>query len=60
MILAGADIKEMKDNTYADCVTRNFLNTWNTVAELKKPIIAAVNGYAVSCSNKNQLDQMHS
>lgn len=44
---AGADIKEMKDNTYADCVKRNFLNNWNTVAELKKPIIAAVNGYAL-------------
>lgn len=38
----------MKDNTYADCVKSNFLNNWNTVAELKKPIIAAVNGYAVS------------
>jgi len=44
---AGADIKEMKDNTYADCVSRNFLNNWNTVAELRKPIIAAVNGYAL-------------
>lgn len=44
---AGADIKEMKDNTYADCVKSNFLNNWNTVAELKKPIIAAVNGYAL-------------
>lgn len=38
----------MKDNTYADCVNRNFLSNWNTVAELRKPIIAAVNGYAVS------------
>lgn len=37
----------MKDNTYANCVKNNFLNNWNTVAELKKPIIAAVNGYAV-------------
>lgn len=37
----------MKDNTYADCVNRNFLSDWNTVAELRKPIIAAVNGYAV-------------
>ena len=38
----------MKDNTYADCVNRNFLSNWNAVAELRKPIIAAVNGYAVS------------
>lgn len=45
----------MKDNTYADCVTKNFLNNWNAVAELRKPIIAAVNGYAVSSESIDQL-----
>lgn len=44
---AGADIKEMQDNTYADCITGNFLNDWTRVARLQKPIIAAVNGYAL-------------
>lgn len=45
---AGADIKEMKDNTYSKCITSNFLNNWSRVATTKKPVIAAVNGYAVS------------
>jgi len=44
---AGADIKEMQNNTYAHCITGNFLNDWTRVARLQKPIIAAVNGYAL-------------
>jgi len=44
---AGADIKEMQNNTYAQCITGNFLNDWTRVARLQKPIIAAVNGYAL-------------
>lgn len=45
---AGADIKEMADNTYAHNIKRSFLEHWNGVAKAKKPTIAAVNGYAVS------------
>ncbi|KAK4336812.1 hypothetical protein RND71_043691 [Anisodus tanguticus] len=37
----------MKNNTYADCVNTSFLENWNSVAEIKKPIIAAVNGYCL-------------
>lgn len=44
---AGADIKEMANNTYAQCILGNFLNDWTKVAKCQKPIIAAVNGYAV-------------
>lgn len=44
---AGADIKEMKNNTYADCIVRNFLSDWGNVANCKKPTIAAVNGFAL-------------
>lgn len=44
---AGADIKEMKDNTFAQCFAGNFLNNWNRVARMQKPVIAAVNGYAL-------------
>lgn len=44
---AGADIKEMQANTYADCIMGNFLNDWTSVASCQKPIIAAVNGYAL-------------
>lgn len=45
---AGADIKEMKDNTFAGCIKGNFLNNWSKIGRCKKPTIAAVNGYAVS------------
>lgn len=45
---AGADIKEMKDNTFSQCISSNFLEHWNRVSKTNKPVIAAVNGYAVS------------
>lgn len=45
---AGADIKEMIGNEYSKVVKGNFLSHWNRVSESAKPIIAAVNGYAVS------------
>lgn len=44
---AGADIKEMQGNTYAQCILENFLADWTKVANTKKPTIAAVNGYAL-------------
>ncbi|XP_011302951.1 probable enoyl-CoA hydratase, mitochondrial [Fopius arisanus] len=44
---AGADIKEMMGNTFANNVTKKFLEQWNSVANSRKPIIAAVNGYAL-------------
>lgn len=45
---AGADIKEMESYTYSKCVSGNFLEKWNRVSKTVKPVIAAVNGYAVS------------
>lgn len=44
---AGADIKEMQNNTYAQCILDNFLSDWTRVAKSQKPVIAAVNGYAL-------------
>ena len=44
---AGADIKEMQHRTFAANYQENFLNFWGDVAKTKKPIIAAVNGYAL-------------
>lgn len=44
---AGADIKEMQNNTYPNSIKNNFLNSWTAVAKFEKPIIAAVNGYAL-------------
>ncbi|KAL8186674.1 UNVERIFIED_CONTAM: putative enoyl-CoA hydratase, mitochondrial [Gekko kuhli] len=44
---AGADIKEMQDRTFQECYGGNFLAHWNRVSTTKKPVIAAVNGYAL-------------
>ncbi|XP_036590416.1 enoyl-CoA hydratase, mitochondrial [Trichosurus vulpecula] len=44
---AGADIKEMSDKTFQSCYSGKFLKDWDSVTQLKKPIIAAVNGYAL-------------
>lgn len=44
---AGADIKEMVNNSFSQVYGGNFLNHWNRVAQCKKPVIAAVNGYAL-------------
>ena len=45
---AGADIKEMKDKSFADAYGTDFIELWSsTITSLKKPIIAAVNGYAL-------------
>lgn len=46
---AGADIKEMQNKTFQECYSSGFLAGWDKVSTVRKPIIAAVNGYAVSC-----------
>jgi len=44
---AGADIKEMKDLSFPGTYTSKFLEGWDTVATTKKPVIAAVCGFAL-------------
>ena len=45
---AGADIKEMSDKTYADVMAEDFITAnWEAAAKARKPIIAAVAGYAL-------------
>uniref|UniRef100_A0A8C6KJ06 Enoyl-CoA hydratase, mitochondrial n=1 Tax=Nothobranchius furzeri TaxID=105023 RepID=A0A8C6KJ06_NOTFU len=44
---AGADIKEMQNRTFQECYGGNFLVHWNRVSTVKKPVIAAVNGFAL-------------
>lgn len=44
---AGADIKEMKDNNMVDNLRGDFLGNWTFLKDVKKPTIAAVNGYAL-------------
>ena len=45
---AGADIKEMQSKTYMDAYLENFITEgWERVAQCRKPVIAAVAGYAL-------------
>jgi enoyl-CoA hydratase len=45
---AGADIKEMQPKTYMDCYLHDFISKgWERVSTCRKPIIAAVSGYAL-------------
>lgn len=44
---AGADIKEMATTQFATNYKTDFLGHWTKVTSIRKPIIAAVNGYAV-------------
>jgi enoyl-CoA hydratase/carnithine racemase len=45
---AGADIKEMADQTYAQAYLENFITrNWERAARRRKPAIAAVAGYAL-------------
>ena len=44
---AGADIKEMKDRVYPDTFQNDMLAWWDTISKIKKPIVGAVNGYAL-------------
>lgn len=44
---AGADIKEMKDKEFAEVYKGDFLAHWTEMSSFRKPIVAAVSGYAV-------------
>ena len=45
---AGADIKAMKDLTFMDVYTQDFMTVnWERMASFRKPSIAAVAGYAL-------------
>jgi enoyl-CoA hydratase len=44
---AGADIKEMRDKTYMDVFFHDFVGAWETLKNARKPIIAAVAGFAL-------------
>jgi enoyl-CoA hydratase len=44
---AGADIKEMQSRTYPAVLLDDFISRWETILRVKKPVIAAVAGYAL-------------
>jgi enoyl-CoA hydratase len=44
---AGADIKEMQGKGFPDTYLEDFITAWDRVASLRKPILAAVAGFAL-------------
>lgn len=44
---AGADIKEMADKTVSDMYLNDYFDGWDAFAASRKPVIAAVNGFAL-------------
>jgi enoyl-CoA hydratase len=44
---AGADIKEMQSKSYVDAYLEDFFGGWEQFTRIRKPVIAAVAGYAL-------------
>ena len=44
---AGADIKEMQNRSFTDVYLGDFVKSWERVTLCRKPVIAAVAGYAL-------------
>jgi len=44
---AGADIKEMQPKDYIGAYMEDFFEGWSAVSSTRKPVIAAVSGYAL-------------
>ena len=44
---AGADIKEMQPLSYMDAYRSDWFAAWDRLASVRKPIVAAVSGYAL-------------
>ena len=44
---AGADIKEMADKTFIEAYLGNFAGNWDRASRARKPIVAAVAGFAL-------------
>ncbi|MGE0768640.1 MAG: enoyl-CoA hydratase [Hyphomicrobiaceae bacterium] len=44
---AGADIKEMQSKTFMQAYMEDFIGSWHRVSHTRKPVIAAVAGFAL-------------
>jgi enoyl-CoA hydratase/carnithine racemase len=44
---AGADVKEMKEKQFPETYMIDMLSWWENVAKVRKPVVGAINGYAL-------------
>lgn len=44
---AGADIKEMAESSYVEMLTSGHVQIWDRIRAIRKPVIAAVSGWAL-------------
>jgi enoyl-CoA hydratase len=44
---AGADVKEMQSKNYMEAYLDDFLGSWDRLSNVRKPVIAAVAGFAL-------------
>lgn len=44
---AGADIRQMEKKTFMECYKTDMLGHWMEITKIRKPIIAAVSGFAL-------------
>src|SRR5215510_7043175 len=44
---AGADIKQMQAKSYMQAYKEDFIARWDRVAAVRKPVVAAVAGFAL-------------
>ncbi len=44
---AGADIKDMADKPFVEAYLGDFVSNWNAIAHARKPVVAAVAGFAL-------------
>lgn len=44
---AGADIAEMQPKSFTDMLTEDYFGVWDRMSGIRKPVIAAVRGYAL-------------
>src|SRR5690349_9311893 len=49
---AGADIAAMKDYSYMDAYIGDYITGWEHFRTVRKPVIAAVSGYALGGGNE--------
>ena len=49
---AGADIKQMANATPIEMLHMSFINLWDRLEKVRKPIIAAVSGYCLGGGNE--------